>query len=97
MRLYDEMLASQVRERQHITRKLAQIHGLFPILMKRRNGQRWSAEDKVLITFHLHELAGLSPYLVPLVMPGGVFMLPVLAWWLDRRRGERADADSKSL
>jgi hypothetical protein len=27
---------------------------------------------------------------VPIVIPGGVFMLPILAWWLDRRRGERS-------
>lgn len=97
MQLYDKMLASQVRERQRITREMAQIHGLFPMLMKPRNGQRWSAEDKVLITFHIRELAGMSVYLIPLIMPGGVFMLPVLAWWLDRRRGIRADADAKSL
>jgi hypothetical protein len=31
-------------------------------------------------------LSTLSPYLVVLVMPGGLLALPALAWWLDRRR-----------
>ena len=97
--LYQEMLASQARERQRIVLEIAQIHGLFPVLMKPRNGLHWSREDKILIRFHLYELAKLSPYLVPVVMPGGVLMLPILAWWLDRRRGRArvADADTKSL
>jgi len=89
MRLYDEMLASQLRERQRILSEATQIRGLMPVLMKPRNGQHWTLEDKREIVFHLRELAGLSPYLVPLVMPGGVLMLPILAWWLDRRRGAR--------
>jgi hypothetical protein len=97
--LYEEMLASQARERQRIVLEIAQIQGLFPVLMKPRNGLHWSREDKTLIRFHLYELAKFSPYLVPAVMPGGVFMLPVLAWWLDRRRGQPrvADASTKSL
>jgi len=90
MRLYDEMLASQTRERRRIVAELAQINGLMPILMKPRNGQRWTPDDKAHIQFHLHQLAGLSPYLVPLLLPGGVLMLPVLAWWLDRRRNARS-------
>ena len=35
---------------------------------------------------HLRRLWRISPYLVVLVAPGGFFMLPCLAWWLDRRR-----------
>jgi uncharacterized Tic20 family protein len=34
-------------------------------------------------------LAHLSPYLVVLVLPGSFIALPVLAWWLDRRRQNR--------
>lgn len=91
MRFYDEMLASQIRERRRITQELMQIHGLFPVLMKPRNGERWSADEKTLLVFHLRELGSLSPYLIPVIMPGGLLILPVLAWWLDRRRGLRTD------
>ncbi len=97
MRLFDDMLASQARERRHIAAEMTQIYGLFPVLMKPRNGQHWSSEDKALILHHLRKLGNLSPYLIPVVMPGGMLLLPVLAWWLDRRRGVRADASTKSL
>ncbi len=30
------------REKQHLYREMQQTRGLIPILMKQRNGQRWS-------------------------------------------------------
>jgi hypothetical protein len=38
----------------------------------------------------LRALSNLSPYLFTLALPGSVLMLPLLAWWLDRRRGQRS-------
>lgn len=58
----------------------------MPLLMKPRNKQRWTAEDKAQLADHLQRLSQISPYLVVLVMPGGFFVLPAIAWWLDRRR-----------
>ena len=74
--------------------EMVKTRGLMPVLMKRRNKQQWSAEDKAEIRAHLSRLSRLSPYLVILVMPGGFAILPVLAWWLDRRRLARARAQS---
>jgi len=38
----------------------------------------------------------ISRYLVVLVIPGGVLLLPALAWWLDRRRsGIRAGPSAR--
>jgi hypothetical protein len=42
------------------------------------------------IRAHLKRISQLSPYLVIIVMPGGFAALPVLAWWLDRRRNRAA-------
>ena len=75
-----------VREKQHLIVEILQVRGLMPLLMKPRNKQRWSADDKAQLAQHLRRLSRISPYLVVLVMPGGFFMLPALAWWLDRRR-----------
>ena len=75
-----------VREKQFLLREMVKVRGLMPLLMKPRNKQRWTAEDKAELMVHLRRLSDLSPYLVVIVMPGGFFMLPVLAWWLDRRR-----------
>jgi hypothetical protein len=80
------------RERRYLLSEMVQVKGLMPVLMKRRNKQKWTREDMAEIRAQLRRLRKLSPYLVVIVMPGGLAMLPVLAWWLDRRRGRRAGA-----
>lgn len=74
------------REKQRLLSEMQQTRGLVPILMKPRNGQRWTLEERAELRDHIGRLSRLSPYLVLVVMPGGFFMLPVFAWWLDRRR-----------
>jgi len=74
------------RERRFLTDEIVQVRGLMPLLMKPRNGQRWTQEDKRELSGHLRRLSSISRYLVVLAMPGGVLLLPALAWWLDRRR-----------
>ena len=78
------------RERRHLTGEILLARGLMPLLMKSRNKQRWSDEDKRELAEHLCRLTNISPYLVVLVMPGGMLVLPALAWWLDRRRNRRS-------
>lgn len=89
--LVQRMLEAQQRERQHITAELVKIKGLMPLLMKRRNGGVWSVAERHALIEQLHALAHLSPYMVVLVMPGSFLALPVLAWWLDRRRLQRGN------
>jgi len=74
------------RERKFLLSEMSQVRGLMPILMRRRNKQQWSPEELDEIRAHLMRISKLSPYLVIIVMPGGFAALPVLAWWLDRRR-----------
>jgi hypothetical protein len=82
--------ALTAREKEHLVREILQVRGLMPLLMKPRNGQRWTPEDKAELVKHLRRLSKLSPYLVIGVMPGGFLVLPLLAWWLDRRRNRTA-------
>ena len=84
------------REKQFLLSEMIKVKGLMPLLMKPRNKQRWSTEDKAALLVHLRRLSRLSPYLVIVVMPGGFFMLPALAWWLDRRRTRARNAASRS-
>ena len=65
------------------------LRGVLPVLMKARNGQRWTAAEKVELLRHLRSLAHLSPYLIALLLPGSALLLPIYAWWLDRRRLRR--------
>ena len=74
------------RERKYVLGEVVQITGLMPLLMKPRNHQRWTPEDKRQIVDHLRRLSMVSPYLAVMVMPGSFIVLPALAWWLDRRR-----------
>jgi len=74
------------RERRFLLAEMTQVSGLMPILMRRRNRQKWTPEELAQIRAHLKRISQLSPYLVVIVMPGGFAALPVLAWWLDRRR-----------
>ena len=74
------------RERKFLLSEMTQISGLMPILMRRRNKQKWTPQELAEIRAHLKRISKLSPYLVIIVMPGGFAILPVLAWWLDRRR-----------
>jgi hypothetical protein len=75
------------REQRFLTAEITKVGGLMPLLMKPRNGQRWTAEERRELAAHLRRLSTISPYLVVLAMPGGMLVLPALAWWLDRRRG----------
>ena len=68
---------------------MSHMRGLMPLLMKQRNGYRWTEADRLEIRAQLRRLLSLSPYLIVFLLPGGLLMLPVLAWWLDRRRQQR--------
>ena len=85
----------QESHRLHIHNELSHVRGLIPILMKRRNGEQWSKEERRILLRDLRALSNLSPYLIPLLMPGGVLMLPVLAWWMDRRRKRRKNTTDR--
>jgi len=80
------------RERKFLLAEMSRVGGLMPILMRRRNKQEWTPAELAEIRAHLRHIAKLSPYLLVVVMPGGFAMLPVLAWWLDRRRNRRGVA-----
>jgi len=84
------LLAFTQRERRAVLEELARIRGLVPLLMKRRNRGQWTTEDLAELRVHLKRLQTLSPYLAALLLPGGFAALPVVAWWLDRRRTRRA-------
>ena len=74
------------RESQRVVAEMGKLRGLLPLLMKPRNKQKWTREEKAMLVQHMKRISALSPYLVILVMPGGLLALPALAWWLDRRR-----------
>ncbi|MGB4467234.1 MAG: hypothetical protein WBI41_04160 [Azovibrio sp.] len=84
-----QLLAAQRSEVRHAMAELASLKGFMPLLMKTRNGGAWSNEEKQLLLEHLRCFSRLSPYFMLLLLPGSTLLLPVYAWWLDRRRLRR--------
>lgn len=86
-----QVLSSQRREVRRVLAELMATRGLMPLLMKVRNGGHWTPDEREELLGHLRRMAHLSPYLVVLIMPGSMLLLPAYAWWLDRRRIKRPD------
>ncbi len=82
------------RERDYLVSEFCKVGGLMPLLMKRRNHGAWTSGEKAELVLHMKRLRALSPYLVLTVVPGSFLALPVLAWWLDRRRQGRSRAEA---
>ena len=95
-KLFAPLYGPLQRERDRIRVEILGIHGLMPLLMKQRNGVRWTAEERMQLAHHLRHLTDLSPYLVVFLAPGSFILLPVVAWWLDRRRLKRRDKQART-
>ncbi len=85
-RLWD----TQKSQARVVIADLIRMRGLMPLLMKHRNGGRWTTQEKAELLFQLRILSRISPYLLFLLLPGSALLLPLYAWWLDRRRKRRA-------
>lgn len=86
-----QVVLAQRRETQRILAELVTARGIMPLLMKARNGGHWTPDEKAQLLDHLRRMAHLSPYLIALLLPGSVLILPIYAWWLDRRRLNRGE------
>jgi len=91
--LIRSMVEVMDREKKYLLSEMVQIKGLMPLLMKPRNKQKWSPEDRQEVVVQLRRLSRITPYLAVMVLPGSFVMLPALAWWLDRRRLKKLRKD----
>lgn len=83
------LAASHKRQAREFVADLVRMRNLMPLLMKRRNGGLWTADEKSELLTQLRILSRVSPYLLFLLLPGSVVLLPIYARWLDRRRKPR--------
>ncbi len=77
------------REKIRIREEIAQIPGLMALLMKPRNGQKWTKDERAELRVQLRRLSRLGLYLTTAALPGTSMTLPLLAWWLDLRQRKR--------
>ena len=80
--------------RDEVAERLEAVRHLMPLLMKHRNGGCWSTDEKRELKRQLRSLAHLSPILLLLALPGTFILLPLIAWWLDRRNQRRGGGSS---
>ena len=89
-------MASNKREKRRFSDELVHIKGAWPLLMKQRNGGTWTPEEKTKLKTMVRSASSVSPYLFIWAVPGSMLMLPFLAWFLDKRRKNKAKrADKK--
>jgi hypothetical protein len=89
-RLFTAAWMLQEREKSRIREEIAQIPGLMALLMKPRNGLRWTKTERAELRTQLRRLSRLSLYLALATLPFTSLTLPLVAWWLDRRQQKRA-------
>ena len=87
--MFDHIRGIVEREKKHLEEDLARTQTLMPLLMKPRNGAKWTQDEKRELVDHLKRITGMGRYVALLLLPGGLALLPLLAWWLDRRREKR--------
>ncbi|MDI7259259.1 MAG: LETM1 domain-containing protein [Thermodesulfobacteriota bacterium] len=76
--------------KEAILMEVLSIRGLIQLLMKTQNtDEKWTREEKKEIKRHLRNIAKIIPAVVIFSLPGGSFLLPILAEALDRRRVRR--------
>jgi hypothetical protein len=85
------------REKSRIRGEIAQVPGLMALLMKPRNGQKWTRAERAELRAQLRRLSRLGLYLITAVTPGTSLTLPLLAWWLDRRQRQRDGDPSRGM
>ncbi|GAB4514166.1 MAG: hypothetical protein Tsb0026_19380 [Sulfuricaulis sp.] len=89
-RLFTAAKRLQEREKLRIRAEIAQIPGLMALLMKPRNGLKWTKAERAQLRAQLRSLSRLSIYLTLATIPFTSLTLPLVAWWLDRRQQKRA-------
>ena len=83
-------MASNTREKRRFRDELVHMKGAWPLLMKQRNGGTWTLEEKSKLKTMVRSASSVSPYLFIWAVPGSMLMLPFLAWFLDKRRKNKA-------
>ncbi len=86
---FASMLAGTHREKARVRDELGRLKGAVPLLMKQRNGGKWTLEERQQLRTMLRSASNVSPYLLVWALPGSVLILPFLAWHLDTRRKHR--------
>jgi hypothetical protein len=96
--MFTDMVRSQIRNNADLIMNEARhIEGFMRLLMKQRNtGQKWTLRERMKLKEYIRRLVGYIPVLCIFLLPGGFFLIPILAEIMDRRkrfRGAKEDVN----
>ena len=63
-RWFGSFLASNSREKNRMRQELSKIKGAIPLLMKPRNGSKWTPQDRQELKVMLRAASAVYPYLI---------------------------------
>jgi hypothetical protein len=88
------LIESQIRKHRNLLLQEARrFDGFMRLLMKQRNtGTKWTKTDKAQLRRYIRGLIFYAPVLCIFLLPGGFFLIPLLAEAVDRRRRSRKPA-----
>ncbi len=78
------------RYKQPVLDEVVQINGFMKTLMKQRNtGTEWTKYELSKIKLHLKRISKIFPLFLVFLLPGGLLLLALFAFILDRRKRKR--------
>lgn len=83
-------LAGNTREKTRFRSELATMKGSVVWLVRQRRLGSWTLTDREHLRSVMRSASSVSPYLVIWVVPGSLLVLPFMAWFIDRRRRQKA-------
>ena len=89
---FSAFLAGTRREKTGLRQEVATMKGSVVWLLRQRRQGQWSSQERTQLRQVMRSASSVSPYLVIWVIPGSLLLLPFLAWFIDRRRSQRAQA-----
>jgi hypothetical protein len=82
-------------EKRRLFSAFARVQRLMPLPMMSLDKRRWTRPDKRELKLCLKHLSRIGAYVAVVAVPGGLAVLPVMAWWRSRRRGNHTTRDAK--
>ncbi len=85
------LLESHFRKYRNILiQEARRLDGFMQLLMKQRNtGTKWTRNEKAQLRRYMRGMLFYVPVLFIFLLPGGFFLIPLLAEVIDRRRHSR--------
>jgi|RhiMetdeSRZDD1v2_1073273.scaffolds.fasta_scaffold772067_3 hypothetical protein len=74
--------------------RVSSVQDFVRVLMKPRNGEAWTEEDRRFLTAGFRSLGRMTPIFLLFLLPGGFALAGAYAWLIDRRRQRRRAQES---